>query len=186
MIMNKIKCLIICISIGLLSANAIAQHNENEKSDHHDEKSHDVNKHHIALFGGTTTILTHEVNLLTFGLDYEYRLPYVHNKFGVGFNAEYLVGDNSHILLGIPLFYHPVAGLKFEAAPMLAIVREDAEGDHGTHETAETTTKNEFAFRIGTAYDFHINQFSISPTVNFDFVGETTALAYGIAFGIGF
>lgn len=193
--MKKIKYLIICISISLLSANAIAQHNENERSDHNSEKSHgdghnhethDVHKHHIALFGGITTNLTHEVNLLTFGLDYEYRLPFIHNKFGVGFSAEYLIGDNSEKLLGIPLFYHPIGGLKFVAASMLAIVEEHLEGGSGTHEAVETTTKNEFAFRIGTAYDFHINQFSISPTVNLDFVGESTAIAYGIAFGIGF
>ena len=125
------KYLIIYVAISMFSTNIIAQHSENEHSDHHTEKSqdnkhnhkkHDVHKHHIALFGGITTNLTHEVNLLTFGVDYEYRLPFVHNKFGVGFNAEYLTGETTEKLLGLNLFYHPIGGLKFVTAPMFAIV----------------------------------------------------------------
>ena len=193
--MKKIKYLIICIAISLFSTNAISQHNEDKPSEHHGEKSqddgqshetHDFHKHHIALFGGMTTNFTPQDNLLTVGLDYEYRLPFVHHKFGIGFGVEYLKGDNTEILFELLLIYHPVGGLKFMVAPMFVIVEEPSEGGDGTLEVAETTTKNEFGFRIGTAYDFHINKFSISPTVNLDFIGESPAIAYGIAFGIGF
>lgn len=193
--MKKVNYLIICIAISLFSVNATAQDHNEEHADHHSEKSHDeepthgdhhVYKHHLALFGGMTTNLTHEVDMPTFGLDYEYRLPFAHQKFGIGLNAEYLAGDNPEKLVGIPIFYHPVGGLKFVAAAMLAMFEEHSAGGHDAHATVEPTTVNELGFRIGTAYDFHINQFSVSPTVNLDFIGESTAIAYGIALGVGF
>ncbi|MDX5584087.1 MAG: hypothetical protein QNK20_04030, partial [Aureibaculum sp.] len=192
--MQKIKYLIICVAISLFSTNAISQRHEVKPSEHHGEKSQDdghsdetrdFHKHHIALFGGMTTNFKHHDNLLTVGLDYEYRLPFGHNKFGIGFGAEYLKGDSTEILFELLLIYHPVGGLKFVTAPMFVIVEEHSEGGDGTHEAVETTTKNEFGFRFGTAYDFHINDFTISPTVNFDIIGKSPAIAYGITFGIG-
>ena len=169
----------------MFSTNAISQHIKEEYSDHPSEKSHDFHEHHLALFGGMTTNFTHHDNFLTIGLDYEYRLPFVNNKFGIGFGVEYLKGDTKEMLFEVLIIYHPIGRLKFVAAPMFAIFEEHVEGDHGTHEAVETITKNEFGFRIGTAYDFHVNKFTISPTVNLDLISQTTALAYGIAFGVG-
>ena len=183
--MKNINYLIICIAISLFSTNAISQHTEEEHSDHPSEKSHHFHKHHMSLFGGMTTNFTQNDNFLTVGLDYEYRLPFAHNKFGVGLGAEYDSGDTKEMLFELLLIYHPVGGLKFVTGPMFAIVEEHVEGNHGTHEEGETTTENEFGFRIGCAYDFHVNKFTISPTVNLDFISQTTAMVYGIAFGFG-
>ena len=191
--MKKIKYLIIIIAVSLYSTNVISQHQEDKPSGNHSEESHDdgksneihdFHKHHIAFFGGMTTNFEHQDNLLTVGLDYEYRLPFAHHKFGIGFGTEYLSGDNTELLFELLLVYHPVGRLKFVTAPMFVILEEHSEGVGG-HEAGETITKNEFGFRIGTAYDFHINKLTIGPTVNLDFIGKSPSIAYGIAFGFG-
>jgi len=195
--MKKTTYLSIFILISLLNLNAIAQdkqHHDNNKSeqkgshsiDATHSKGHVLYQHHIAVFGGMTSNLTHEVNLLTFGLDYECRLGILDKKFGVGLNAEYLTGDHTEKIFGIPIFYHPVRGLKFDFAPMFAIVEEFSEGGHEPHESEEIENINEFGLRVGAIYDIHFNQFSISPTLNLDYIGESWAVAFGVAFGIGF
>jgi len=192
--MKKIKYVIICIAVSLFSTNVISQNHEDKLSDPHSEESqddeqsnetHDFHKNHLAFFGGMTTNFEHHDNLFTVGVDYEYRLPFVDNKFGIGFGAEYLNGDNTELLFELLLVYHPVGRLKFVTAPMFVIIEEHSEEDAGAHEAGETITKNEFGFRIGTGYDFHINEITIGPTVNLDFIGKSPSLAYGIAFAFG-
>lgn len=161
-------------------------HNEVQSEHPSHNKNHVVYQHHLALFTGLTSNLTHEVNLWTIGLDYEYRLAFWGKKLGVGLNAEYLAGDHTEKLFGIPVFYHPTKGLKFDVAPMWAIVEEFSEDTLKSHEEEASESINEFGFRIGAIYDIHFNRFSISPTVNVDNIGHSWAIAFGVSFGLGF
>lgn len=190
--MKKIRIIGLLGFIFLSLINSLAQNNQLHNSEHQNQLTHEphnkhkIYQHHIAVFTGMTSNITHETNLWTVGLDYEYRLRTWNKKFGVGLNAEYLFGDHTEKLFGIPVFYHPIRGLKFDAAPMFAIVQEFSVNTHKSHDIEASENINEFGFRIGAIYDIHFNKFSISPTVNIDNIGHSWAIAFGVAFGFGF
>jgi hypothetical protein len=102
----------------------------------------------------------------------------------VGGIVDFALGDFKRTaLLGGALFAHPIGNLRLMAAPGVEFVEKEAKGTPGE------STKHEahFAFRLGVAYEFHINRFSVVPVFNADLIGETkTTLVYGVAFGVEF
>lgn len=148
---------------------------------HHD--SH-FSKHHIAVFEGIVSNLDHHTNVNSIGLDYEFRPT---KYFGFGFAGEHVFSKEGELLLGIPLFIHPVGGLKLAFAP-IAINMVHHTQDIGGH-SIDTHHADEkewfFGARLNMAYDIHINNFSIGPSVSYD-ITETDALIYGLALGVGF
>ena len=175
------------IFIFSFNVSQAQEHDEHHDADHADSHSgHHVYRHHAALFLGATTNFKHETTMFTVGLDYEFRLSFAHDMFGIGFGAEYLTGEHGQeIIFGVPIFFHPIAGLKFNVAPLFAIV-ETLGHDEGHGHVTEPSWDNYFGFRAGIAYDFHLGRFSISPTLNTDFVDGTVSLVYGIGLGVGF
>jgi hypothetical protein len=70
-----------------------------------------------------------------------------------------------------PVSFHPIGGLKLLAAP--GFEHEDGDDD--------------FLIRVGGAYEFEFaDRFSVSPSLEVDFIGREHALVYGIDFGVGF
>ncbi len=148
----------------LADESAASGHGDTLAEDHHEKD------HHAALFVGGTTNFDHSSTDFTLGGEYEFRLPLLHRLLGIGIFGEAVFAEHKEVLCGVPVFVHPVAGLKFFAAPGALIVESEAH----------------FLVRVGTGYDFHIGAFSITPTVYTDIVEGHASLAYGVSFGVMF
>lgn len=190
----KRSILIACFCLAIIGLNA--QHDDDHKESgdtHHDhstehETSHHLHKHHLAIFGGAATNFNHHLTKPGVGLDYEYRIS---NPLGIGLVAEIEFTEKESFLYSIPVFYHPVNGLKLYAGPALFSTVEHHESEsghddgHGDTHAEEPKRETQFGGRIGIAYDFFIGKVSIGPTVNYAF-GPSNALIYGINLGYGF
>lgn len=192
--MKIIKPLLLAVSI-LVYSGIKAQHDEDNhhtSSDtHHDEKhdTHHAHKHHIAIFGGAASNFSHHETKPGVGLDYEYRIS---APFGIGAVAEVEFTDKESYLASIPVFYHPINGLKIYAGPAVlsAVEHHEAEDTHAdphttTHVEDDPQRKTSYGGRVGAAYDLHLGKVSIGPTVSYVF-GNSNALVYGINIGMGF
>ncbi len=191
--MKKKSSLLIVMT--MFSVILFAQHDDhndayNEKDNHQDQlhSEHTAHKNHIALFSGATTNLDHESTAYSLGLDYEYRMG---KLFGVGLMGEIVFAKSKEFIIGVPVFIHPVKGLKCTISPIAIIAEEHLEVDphsdpHYEDSHGESVNKDaQFGARIGLAYDFHIWKFSVGPAVSFD-VANTQALVYGVNIGLGF
>lgn len=125
-------------------------------------------RRHLALFFGATRFEGHA--RFTLGGDFEYRLGFAKNKFGVGALAETTFGDHPATIVGGALFVHPVKSIKVILAP-------GVEFSHG---------HREFLFRSGLGYDLHVGQASVTPSVSLDFVSGHVVQVYGVSVGLGF
>lgn len=79
-------------------------------------------------------------------------------------------GTRDAVLL-FPLTLHAYRGLKFLAAP-------------GVEFGAGAV--QEFAFRLGTAYEFELTELSLAPEFNVDLIAGEVTLVYGASVGFGF
>jgi hypothetical protein len=104
----------------------------------------------------------------TLGLDYERRFS---KLFGFGGMMDWVVEDRREFLLGPIGFLHPFGGAKLFAAPLAERVYDT--GDW------------EFVARVGAAWDFHVGQFSVSPTANYDMGEEHDLWVLGVSIGRG-
>lgn len=161
----------LCPGIQAKESSEVPHDSTGESRAAHQE--HHSHRNHLALFTGATTNFEHESTDFTLGIDYEYRLS---EMFGVGLFGEVVFAEHDETLIGVPFFIHmKKSPVKIVLAPGMVF----AEDHHGQkHE--------EFMFRSGLGYDIHLDTFSITPTVNADFVDGDVSLAYGIAFGVGF
>ena len=153
------RIIFMLIGIGLIATNVLSAEMHEEESHHH--------KHHVAVFFGNTHDY-HSEDAFTVGLDYEYRLT---DLIGAGALIDYAGGDIESTVVGGGLFFHPWRDLRL----LGAIGNEHHSGD------------DEFLVRLGVMYDFFINDWSISPTVDVDLLGSGHQnWVYGIALGRGF
>jgi len=166
-----------CLSFTQLSA----QEHGTELYEIAGSHSHHPHKHHVALFNGATTNLSHETTAYTIGLDYEYRFSKI---VGLTILGEYIAATSEEIIAGAGLLFHPYKGLKLVTAPMLMFA-ESHNITHNYSEMEEQKKEASFAFRFSTAYDFYVGKLSIGPVINFD-LGETNSISYGVAVGMGF
>jgi hypothetical protein len=123
-------------------------------------------RHRLELFLGGT----HEGSQGDFatGMSYGYRIS---KLFGVGGFIEYTRKEEDVWTFGVPLYVYPYQGVRLLLAPGL-----EREG-----------SKNEFLVRLGIAYEFEIDRWSIAPEFNIDLVeGGRRVLVYGLSFGYGF
>jgi hypothetical protein len=144
---------------------------EHGKHDEHEmghEEPHQGHRHHLAFFVGLTKEDHHD-DEETFGLDYEYRLG-KSRRTGLGFLVDYAGGELETTVVAVPLFFHPVGGLKLMVAPGLEY----------------HNSESEFLIRAGIGYDFHIGKVSIGPSYAIDFVDSEEIEVYGLAIGFGF
>lgn len=126
---------------------------------------------HAALFVGGTSVAGYTI--FTLGAEAEYRLPVWKQRLGVGALVDATFGSHAHTIVGALMTARPIPGasnVKLMAAP--AAMRS-----HG---------HSYFLMRTGVAVDFHIQSFSITPLVDFDFVKGKVDTVFGVAFGVGF
>ena len=125
-------------------------------------------RRHLALFVGNTQLEGH--SRFTLGADFEYRLPVLHDRIGVGALAEAVFGEHRATILGGAIFVHPVGNVKVLLAPSV----EFSEGH------------KEFLFRSGLGYDLHLGQVSVTPSASLDFVSGHVVQVYGVSLGMSF
>ncbi len=124
------------------------------------------NHHHVEVFLGNTHTEDDE-DAFSIGVQYEYRLSPL---MGVGILGEYAFEDLDSWVVGVPLTLHPGAGWQLVAMPGVEI------------ENNETS----FLFRAGVGYEFELEQFTIKPEFNADFVKGDVNLVFGASLGVGF
>lgn len=151
---------ILLSSMCVISAAADDRDDPHEKS----KTTHHSNSH-LALFFGTASVSGH--TNFSLGSDFEYRLPFLAEKVGVGAVADAVFSEHTHFMAAGGVFIHPVKNVKLVAAPGAAF-----EDGH-----------NNFVFRTGISYDWHVNNLSISPTFNVDLSHGYATRVFGIAIG---
>jgi hypothetical protein len=113
----------------------------------------------------------------TIGLEYEYRAT---QMLGFGVIAEHTPdrhsGDGVSVALGA-LHVHPLGDWRLTAA----YGWEDVHDASVKIAKGKKPTKNEDVFRLGAAYDFHVGQFGLAPSLNVDFVGGKEVAVFGIS-----
>lgn len=157
--MDKISSifLLLFVSMPFLAVEGTADGND----------GHHFNANHIGLFSGATSNLDAKHTYFTVGGDYEHRLGHL---FGVGLLADFVFASHLETILGGVLFFHPIGSLKFLLAPAVEL----------------TEGHSVFVARAGLGYDFHLGNFSLTPTFNADLIKGHVSLVYGMAFGLGF
>ncbi len=145
------------LTLSVPVSAADVERSHSEAHEHH---------HHIAVIIGNTHT-EHGEDAFTIGLDYEYR---VSSLIGVGVLGEYAAGDIDTWVVGVPFALHPVAGWRLTAMPGLEI-----------HEG-----ESAFLFRTGVGYEFELNEFTVMPEINADFVDGETNLFFGASIGVKF
>ena len=148
------------------------------------QDDHDLHHHHIAVFVGATTPFDSASGGktgFTIGADYEYR---INHTLGTMLLFDHVMGDHKRDwLFGAMFAVRPVDAWRIAAG----VGFELADKDVTSGSTTTTTTKAYFVLPTRTSYDFHVGNFSISPTFGIDFIGETkTNIVYGLAVGYGF
>ena len=176
--------LIIFLFLGYVCySQETEKHESTEQSESHEShESHSLHHlNHVALFAGTSIIMNGSSGEFALGFDYERRLNFWSEAIGAGFMVETVFAEEQEWLTGISLFLHPSSsiGLKLNITPAIAFEKIKEEPDVIKSETS-------FFLRLGLAYDFHIKNISITPTLNFDLMKEHTVAVAGMSFGIGF
>jgi hypothetical protein len=100
------------------------------------------------------------------------------NQIGAGGFAEFVIGDSSGLVLGLPaIFFHPneIQNLKFTLSGILQ-----------TYGTSRGSIFSNFGVRIGAGYDLKFKELLITPSISLDWGGHTKALIFGIYGGIKF
>lgn len=181
----------------LVALTLSAQHHSN--NDHSDvshpthDLHHSFHKHHIAVFNGGATNFEHHISAYAMGIDYEYRFM---ELLGVGLTGEYLFleGDEGESIFALPIYIHPLKGLKLSFGPIgaNAPAHEAEPTSIDTHavspEPQHHAPTNEWHFgsRINMGYDIPIGKMTIGPIVGMDMINHTKAFMYELSIGVGF
>jgi len=155
----------VLVSVMLIGGEQVAMASEGAEGDadaHH--------RHHVGLLLGGAVRSEHgEIGAgFALGADYEFRL---HRLVGVGALVEVAAGDIRDVIVIAPVSLHLWRGFKLVAAPGVEVP------GHGG---------SEFLFRLGVAYLFPIDIFSIGPEFNVDIVDGHPTYVTGLAVGVGF
>ena len=148
--------------------------------------------HHLAFFVGSTSNLHAHHTDFTVGGDYEYRLPFADNKFGIGAIGDFVFAEHTESLFMGALTFHPTGSFKIYVANGIAIteheVQVSADSHYDPYHSAELETESvkHHVLRVGSGYDIHLGIVSLTPTFNWDLIEGHSSLSYGIAIGIGF
>ena len=164
----------------LLTISITAQSTENIES-HEENSKHIIHNNHIAIFLGGTSFFKEDENHFSVGLDYVYR-PNVEKPWAFSVFGEAIFAEHTEYLIGFPIYYGFNNVWWFRAGPGIEIIQE--EEHHGG--VVETKTEVEFLFRFGAGIPFHLGNYTITPSVDFDLVRNHDAIVWGINFGYGF
>ncbi|HPU23321.1 MAG TPA: hypothetical protein PL149_04095 [Candidatus Kapabacteria bacterium] len=144
------------------------------------QQMHNYNHHLGLLLGALSNLSNGEISLST-GIDYTYRFNNSGAIIGVGGFIEGAFGKHTEAIFGGLLSVKPWEEVQFHIAP--SIIYRDLHTK--IIDEIHSTSKVKFLLRFGGNFSFHIENFSISPTINADIVGSKVGLVYGIGFGVG-
>lgn len=137
--------------------------------------------HHIGLFLGAMSNLQNSEIAFSSGIDYTYSFSNLYPVIKLGGFVEGGFGKHTEAIIGGIVQIKPWEEASFLIAP--SILYQDL---HSTDiDEIHSTSKVKFLLRFGGSFSFHINNFSISPTINADIVGSRVSLIYGLGFGVG-
>jgi hypothetical protein len=139
-------------------------------SDEHHDEAQVHHRHHVSVLLGGAVRSEHGETESGFGLgaEYEYR---IHPLVGAGALVEVASGSLRDVIVASFVAVHPWRGLLLVAGPGAEIPNE---GDA------------EFLFRLGIAYHFTMDRFTVGPDFNVDLVNGHPTYVIGLAFGVGF
>ncbi len=144
--------------VGFLSLFLVGLTNAQENADSDKEES----KNEFSVFIGGTS--NSDATAFTLGIDYKHNFTKV---VGVGGFVDYAMGDIQSVLVGPALYLH-AWHFEFTVAPAAEF----------------SDTEIVPALRLGTAYKFEIDRFSVSPSLFFDTERvEAPSWVYGLSFG---
>lgn len=164
--------LVIVLIIGT-KHSSYAQEHTNQT--HHDTKGHHYN--HIAFFAGATTQYNKGDHYLSLGLDYM-RFFKKNERWGISFFVEGVDGDHFQWVFGTPVVFKLLPYLWLRTGPGIELVKEK--------QNDKVVIDAEFILRFGIGYDIHLSKFTISPSVDIDYIRYHPSLVWGINFGYGF
>ncbi|MEJ5245343.1 MAG: hypothetical protein WHV28_06510 [Bacteroidota bacterium] len=144
------------------------------------EEQHNYN-HHLGLFLGALSSLNNGEISFSTGIDYTYYFSNTGTMIGVGGFIEGAFGKHTEAIFGGTFNIKPWEEVQFHIAP--SIIYRELQTD--IIDEIHSTSKVKFLLRFGGNYTFHLQNFSISPTINADIVGSKVGLVYGIGFGVG-
>jgi len=124
-------------------------------------------KHLPGIFLGYTNAA--DETEFTYGIEYEYKF---NSDWGVG--AIYEKTEDAHHGDGVTVkliqaFYHTPLHIRLG----IGIGEEKIGGDH---------PHTEDLYRVSAAYEYHIGDFAIEPTIAVDFINSEEAYVFGVAF----
>lgn len=123
-------------------------------------------KHIPGIFIGTTHFDSESE--FTFGVEYEYKIT---QEWGAGVVYERTNdahhGDGTAVALA-SVYYHPTKNIRFGVG-------------YGEERIGGVHPHNEDLYRISSAYDFHVGDFGIAPTIGIDFIDDEEAIVVGFA-----
>jgi len=143
-------------------------------------------KHHVGVFLGATSNIDAKHTSFTLGLDYVYR---INHSFGLGFIGDYVITERAETLLMAGVFYYPLSSLKLYVGNGVALtteVEKETQLKESSDSDGEEKVVSHYVFRLGTGYDFHIDDFSVTPTIAWDLINGHSSIVYGLTFGMGF
>ncbi len=153
---------------------------------------HRHHSHHAGFFTGVTSNLETKYNDFSIGVDYEYRLPVLKNIFGIGLMGEAVFGYETEYIAGIPVYVHLTDIIRIFAAPSLLYVPGPggepaaAKDELNKIQSAESASHTEYITVAGLFIDIQAHDFTLSPTLKFEFIGGHVSIAYGLTFAKGF
>jgi len=176
---------------GARQGEAEQQEHATHQNHHQDTVGHAVHRHHVAFFSGAGSNVDQNHTNFTLGLEYAYRLSIWQNRLGIGVVAERVFADFSETLLAGNAIAHLGHGFKALVASGIVFAQEEHIVDAGPEETghgeaAQSETVRELLIRTGVSKDFHVGNFSLTPTLNLDFINGSAVLVYGFSVGRGF
>ncbi len=156
------RTLVLVAVIGSFVVPVIAESSESKQAE-----GHQAHKHHVSLFLGNTHDY-HSEDAFTVGVEYELR---VHEFLGLAALIDHAAGDVDSTVAGAGIMVHPCGDLRLLAA---------GANDHHAGD-------DEFIVRLGAMYDFWVDGWSITPSINVDLLEDNEEnWVYGVGIGRGF
>lgn len=140
----------------------------------HQLEHHAVHLNHIALFLGSTSLYEQGRDHMTVGIDYM-RFLKSNSDWGLSGFAEVVFANDIQWLVGVPVVYKPIDNFWLRTGPGFELVKDN-----------DQDVSAIFLWRIGLGYDFHIMDFSVSPSFDLDYIRYHPAMVWGVNIGKGF
>ncbi len=157
--------------------------------------SDSLRQSHTGLFLGANHNAGNANTSFTLGIHHEMfarsRTPY----FSIGMMGEVAFAGHNEFLGAIPFYFHPARFLKFWIGPGLKATSNPDENNNNNNNSSNNNGHNDsmmgnwqsnFLVRIGGAYEFHFDEYTVSPAVSADILNHEIYWVFGIVFGLSY